>query len=75
MSRKTLGDLAEKLGDDVVASIESNGHRYMEVYFYLPDLKISDNGSVKSLSVAAYSSQAKDDILLHRLFGKVKDQS
>lgn len=46
-----------------------------ELYFNMPDLKVSDNGSIRSLSVCVYSSQANDNTLLHRLFGKIREQS
>lgn len=72
-SKQILRDLADTLQDDVVASIESIG--YLGVYCFLPDLKVSDKGSIKKLKVSAYSSQLKDDRLLHKLFGKIKEQA
>jgi len=66
---------AEKRGDTDQAiklmetSLATNTN---EVYFNLPDLHIRDNGSVKTLAVSVYSAEAKDNILLHRLFSKVR---
>lgn len=47
----------------------------IELYLYMPDLMISDSGSIKLLNVRAYSAQVKDDILLHKLFSKTREQS
>jgi len=66
---------AEKAGDTGRAlelmdrSIENNAS---ELYFGMPDLHLSDKGSVKLLKVSMYSAAAKDDVLLHKLFGKVR---
>lgn len=71
MSKKTLRELAELVGEDVDVEIESIQHR--EAYSYLPELKVAGNGSIKVLQVAAYSSEAKDDQLLHKIFSKVRE--
>lgn len=57
-------------------SLSQEMNSYIEVeesYENMPDLKISENGSVKSLSVSVYSAESKENILLHKLFGKTKD--
>lgn len=46
-----------------------------ELYFSMPDLKVSDNGSIRSLSVYAYSAEANDEVLLHKLFSKVREET
>lgn len=46
-----------------------------ELYLKMPDLKVSENGSIRSLNVALYSAQVNDSALLHRLLGKTKEQS
>ncbi|GEM_PF-4980990 len=48
---------------------------HTELYLNMPDLKVSDNGSIKSLSVRVYSAQVNDNTLLHKLFGKIREQS
>ncbi|MEK7498135.1 MAG: hypothetical protein AAB656_04430 [Patescibacteria group bacterium] len=46
-----------------------------ELYFKMPDLKVSDNGSIRLLSVYAYSVEANNEVLLHKLFSKVREQT
>ena len=46
-----------------------------ELYLNMPDLKVSDNGSIQSLSVYAYSAEVNNEVLLHKLFGKVREQT
>ena len=47
----------------------------IELYFNMPNLKVSDNGSIQSLSVYIYSAEANDEVLLHKLFSKVREQT
>ncbi len=72
MSKKILKELSDAVGDDVVVKIESINH--VEAFVRLPDVSISDNGSVRSLKVYAYAAESKENVLLHKLFGKVRDQ-
>lgn len=44
-----------------------------ELYFNMPELHISDAGSIKTLDVSVYSAEQQDNILLHRIFGKVRE--
>ncbi|OGH11800.1 MAG: hypothetical protein A2857_04905 [Candidatus Levybacteria bacterium RIFCSPHIGHO2_01_FULL_36_15] len=46
-----------------------------ELYLNMPDLKVSDSGSIRSLSVYVYSAEANDEVLLHKLFSKVREQT
>ncbi|KKS58076.1 MAG: hypothetical protein UV24_C0032G0009 [Candidatus Nomurabacteria bacterium GW2011_GWA2_42_41] len=46
-----------------------------ELYLNMPDLKVSDSGSIRSLSVYVYSTEANDEVLLHKLFSKVREQT
>lgn len=71
MSKKLLRTMSEELNDDIVIEMESIRHK--EVYLILPDLKISGDGSIKSLAIRAYSTQVNDSMLLHKLFGKMRE--
>ena len=46
-----------------------------ELYFNMPDLKVSDHGSIRSLNVAVYSAEINDNILLHKLFSATRGNS
>lgn len=44
-----------------------------ELYFNMPDLNVSDTGSIRSLAVSVYSAEANDNRLLHQVFSKVRE--
>jgi hypothetical protein len=44
-----------------------------ELYYNLPDLKISDSGSIQSLNVSIYSAETNEDALLHKLYSKARE--
>ncbi len=66
---------AEKAGNTtkIVEIIDLALANPTELYFNMPSLKISDNGSIKSLAVCVYSAQVNDNNLLHKLFGKMRE--
>jgi hypothetical protein len=72
MSKKLLRTISEELNDDVIVEVLEKEHR--EAYLILPDLQISDKGSIQSLKVRAYSAEVNNDGLLHKLFGKVREK-
>lgn len=46
-----------------------------ELYFNMPDLKVSDNGSIQSLRVSVYSAEVNNEVLLHKIFSKIREQA
>jgi hypothetical protein len=80
-AKKVIKDLAGQLEDDVFVEVIETSvdgetkKMFGAAYCNLPDLQISTSGSVKSLKVKMYSSQARDEALLHKLYGKVRDLS
>ncbi|OGD01131.1 hypothetical protein A3E17_00760 [Candidatus Amesbacteria bacterium RIFCSPHIGHO2_12_FULL_48_14] len=60
--------IAIELMDKVLATNVS------ELYFNLPDLHISDIGSIKSVAVSVYSAEANDNTLLHKIFTRIREE-
>lgn len=50
-------------------------HDVKELYLNMPDLKVSDNGSIQSLKVSVYSAEANNAVLLHKIFSKIREQA
>lgn len=55
--------------------LDSNNMYVSEVYYNMPDIIISNNGSIKSLKVSIYASEQEDKRLLHRLFNQSRKRS